>query len=72
MSAKLDIVPLAIGASEDHALCGGDEYELLFTGLVSTPGCIEIGIVVNGNPGEIRLRGIPITPCGHDHFGNRQ
>ena len=72
VGAKLEIVPLATGASERDALCGGDEYELLFTGQVSVPGCIEIGTVERGNPGEIRLRGVPIDPCGHDHFRNQQ
>ncbi len=70
VSAKLERVPLAAGASEKHALCGGDDYELLFTSPVPTSGAIEIGTVVKGTPGEIRLRGIPISPCGHDHFGN--
>jgi thiamine-monophosphate kinase len=71
VGAKLEIVPLAAGASEVHALCGGDEYELLFTGQVLAPGCIEIGTVNSGNPGEIQLRGVPIDPCGHDHFRNQ-
>jgi thiamine-monophosphate kinase len=71
VSAKLEIVPLAAGASEMQALCGGDEYELLFTSAAPTPGCIEIGIVDRGNPGEIRFRGVPIALCGHDHFSNQ-
>jgi thiamine-monophosphate kinase len=71
VSAKLEIVPLAVGATEIQALGGGDEYELLFTSSASTPGCIEIGVVDSENPGEIRLRGVPIAPRGHDHFSNR-
>jgi thiamine-monophosphate kinase len=70
VSAKLERVPLAAGASETDALCGGDDYELLFTSPVPTLRGIEIGTVVKGTPGEICLRGIPISPCGHDHFGN--
>jgi thiamine-monophosphate kinase len=71
VSAKLERIPLAAGASELHALCGGDEYELLFTSAVPVDECIEIGTIAAGPAGEIQLRGALIKPCGHDHFSNQ-
>jgi thiamine-monophosphate kinase len=68
-AAKLERVPLATGASEENALSGGDEYELLFTSS-SRPsaGCIDIGEIQVGPPGTITLRGKSLQIRGHDHF----
>jgi thiamine-monophosphate kinase len=44
----LEAVPVAAGATEEQALNGGDDYELLFTlpDGVDAPGCLRIGTVV--------------------------
>lgn len=68
VSAKLEEVPVVPGATEQQALSGGDEYELLFTSSAASTGCLAIGRIESGHPGEIRLRGVRIPPTGHDHF----
>jgi thiamine-monophosphate kinase len=67
VSADLSTVPVVQGATERHALTGGDEYELLYTSRASAPG-IEIGRIEKGVAGHIRLRGTPLHPEGYDHF----
>lgn len=48
VGVELDRVPTAEGATEEQALTGGDDYELLFTlpGGVEAPGCLRIGTIV--------------------------
>lgn len=68
VSAKLEQIPLAAGATIEHAFSGGDEYELLFTGPEPAPFGIRIGIIESGEIGSIRYRGVAVQPTGHDHF----
>jgi len=76
---RLDRVPVAPGASEEQALGGGEDYELVFTLPVGTEpvgfvregsrGPIEIG-ECTGRPGERLLRGEPVPDTGFEHaFG---
>ena len=72
LAADLQSIPVADGATLDHALHGGEDYELLFTlpaGRNSRhPGVRQIGTMVEGKPGTIRLGGKPLSPRGWDHF----
>jgi thiamine-monophosphate kinase len=67
VSANLNTIPLAPGATERDALSGGDEYELLYTTSSTSPG-IEIGRIEAGPAGQLSLRGLIIEPSGYDHF----
>lgn len=59
VGAALGTVPVAKGATEEQALHGGEDYELLYTGPAGLPG-IRIGdIILSGFPAEVR---------GWDHF----
>lgn len=75
VSAELTEVPIAAGATIDHALHGGDDYELLFTlpdGMKARhPGVTQIGTIVKGKAGVVRLWGKTVPPKGWDHFGPR-
>jgi thiamine-monophosphate kinase len=76
VSAEIDAPPLFHGASLEHALQGGEDYELLFTtrpnrripasfgGVALT----RIGQIRRGHAGEIKLHGQPLTIKGYDHF----
>jgi thiamine-monophosphate kinase len=68
VSARLEEVPLAQGATLEQALSGGDEYELLFTSAADSPVGILIGVIEDGEPGALWLRDSPLRPSGHDHF----
>lgn len=67
-------LPVAPGATLEHALSAGDDYELLFT----APGPIaarhrglaltRVGTIVRGAPGRIELFGQPHSPRGYDHL----
>ena len=48
VGVSLDVIPVADGATEEQALTGGDDYELLFTLAegVDAPGCLQIGTIV--------------------------
>lgn len=70
VSGKIIDIPLVSGATEEHALSGGDEYELLFTSSAESPDGIAIGRIEAGVPGRIWLRDTAITPVGHDHFSH--
>lgn len=72
---RLELVPVADGASEAQALGGGEDYELAFTlpvgkdpgGFVREP--VEVGVCTD-RPGERLLRGEPVEPTGFEHaFG---
>ncbi len=70
VSAELDWVPLANGATLENALHGGEDYELLFTGrnLESLPGALPVGRIVAGIVGQVSYRGKVLPALGHDHF----
>jgi thiamine-monophosphate kinase len=61
-------IPVAEGATLDHALHGGDDYELLFTAPVAPRGLasVRIGTMVEGS--GIRLDGSPVSIKGYVHF----
>ena len=63
-----DTIPVAEGATLDHALHGGDDYELLFTS-ASEPASLEafrIGTLVAET--GIRLDGAAVAIKGYQHF----
>jgi thiamine-monophosphate kinase len=61
-------IPIGEGASLDHALHGGDDYELLFTATSLPAGvtAVRIGTVTDGS--DISLDGSPIAIKGYQHF----
>lgn len=69
-------LPVAKGATEDHALNGGEDYELVFTAsakkkIPSRLGGVtvtRIGLITDGPCGEITRDGQPLKPAGFDHF----
>jgi thiamine-monophosphate kinase len=69
VAASIDDVPQFGSATLEHALHGGDDYELVFTAppSVRAPG-IRIGTIIDGPPGSLSLRGAPLPPRGYDHF----
>jgi thiamine-monophosphate kinase len=69
VAASIDDVPLFHGATLEHALHGGDDYELLFTVPPDgrAPG-IRIGTVIDGPSGSLWLLGESLPPRGYDHF----
>lgn len=68
LAATLHRIPVAPGASLEHALHGGEDYELLYTGR-DLPG-IPIGEMTTGPSGEVTYDGLPVKRMGWDHFGN--
>lgn len=72
VAAQLDRVPIAKGSSEERALHGGEDYELLFTlpaNKVAPKGTQRIGVIVKGKSGTVFYKGAPLEPRGYDHFG---
>jgi thiamine-monophosphate kinase len=68
VSARLEHVPVAAGATLEQALHGGEDYELLYTGPAGLPG-IVVGRVVGLDPAAlITFRDDPLVPAGYDHF----
>jgi thiamine-monophosphate kinase len=61
LAAHINDVPVAPGATREHALHGGDDYELLYTGLPGLDG-IDIGYMLHGPPR------VNVEPRGWDHF----
>lgn len=65
-------LPIAKGATLEHALHGGEDYELLFTApprkRISPELGIPVGVITAGDPGSVLYKGEPITPAGFDHF----
>ncbi len=76
VSAEISAPPRFKGASLDHALHGGEDYELLFTVRPGTrvPQAFEglaltcIGRMTAGAAGEVRLDGEKLKAAGWDHF----
>lgn len=74
LSALLDDVPVAPGATLEQALSGGEDYELLFALPPSQrpPAyAIRIGSLADGKPGALRLHGRRLRPQGWDPFKRR-
>lgn len=74
VGAELEGVPVAVGATLEQALHGGEDYELLFTAAGAVPGRIggvevtRIGGVVEGN--EVQFRGKVLRAGGWEHFAS--
>ncbi|MGH9557969.1 MAG: thiamine-phosphate kinase [Bryobacteraceae bacterium] len=71
VSAEIERVPVAPGATLERALHGGEDYELLFTlpeGAKPPRGTMRIGKIVRGKPGEVKFNGRPLASAGYDHF----
>jgi thiamine-monophosphate kinase len=71
VAAEIDRVPLFRGASEERALHGGEDYELLFTlGESAAPprGVTRIGQIVRGVAGQVHFQGRLLEARGYDHF----
>lgn len=74
VSARIDEVPIASGATLEHALRGGEDYELLFALPPSKrppKGCIRIGSLTQGKPGTVSFRGKRLRAQGWDPFSSR-
>jgi thiamine-monophosphate kinase len=70
-AAEIDRVPVLRGSTEERALHGGEDYELLFTlpEKAEPPrGVIRIGRMVRGAAGQIHFQGRLLEPRGYDHF----
>jgi thiamine-monophosphate kinase len=70
-AGEITDIPIARGATLQHALHGGEDYELLFT----VPKKIDlpketnvIGHIVKGPAGLVNYHGQPLPPQGWDHF----
>jgi len=63
-------IPIVTGATLQHALTGGDDYELLFTSHAEIPdlavGVSRIGRVSEGH--GVWLDGSPVEAAGYQHF----
>lgn len=73
LSASLDEIPVAPGASMEQALGGGEDYELLFSlppGKRPPRSAIRIGSLSGGKPGKIRQHGRPLSVRGWDPFAH--
>jgi thiamine-monophosphate kinase len=76
LSAEIGEPPRFPGATLEHALHGGEDYELLFTLGRHARAPVEfegvpltrIGTMRKGRPGEIQLAGRRLAPLGYDHF----
>jgi thiamine-monophosphate kinase len=70
VSAVLDgVLPSAPGATLEHALFGGEDYELLATlppRRKLPRGFTRIGEIVEGKPGRVTFAGAPLPPKGWD------
>ena len=75
VAAEIVPPPVFRGATLAQALHGGEDYELLFTTAPRTrvPAdfeglpLTEVGAIVAGPPGRIRLDGKPLSALGYDH-----
>lgn len=70
-------VPVADGANDEDALCGGDDYELLFCApdpevVLSrfADAGLQAPVAVGrctAQAGEVRLKGVELRRCGYEH-----
>jgi len=70
-AAELTDIPIARGATLQHALHGGEDYELLFTlpkSIQLPPKTYIIGHITKGQKGQVNYHGQPLKPEGWDHF----
>ncbi|MBI5280184.1 MAG: thiamine-monophosphate kinase [Candidatus Solibacter usitatus] len=74
LAAELDgPLPVAPGATLDHALFGGEDYELLCTlppGIRPPNSLVRIGRALPGRPGQVRFAGRLLKPRGWDPLQN--
>jgi len=76
VAAEIDEPPVFPCATQEQALHGGEDYELLFTVRPGTrvPSRFEnlqltrIGTITRGPAGRVLLDGRPLAPLGYDHF----
>ena len=71
VAAQIEHVPVYRGATQERALHGGEDYELLFTmpaGRKPPHGAIAVGRIVPGRTGRIMFEGKPLPPRGYVHF----
>ncbi len=76
LEAAIGPPPRFPGATLEHALHGGEDYELLFTvrPRIAVPPTFaglpltRIGVMRRGQPGAVCLSGQPLPPLGYDHF----
>jgi thiamine-monophosphate kinase len=77
VSAEIAPPPRFPGATLEHALHGGEDYELLFTARGPIPPAFEgiplsrIGTIRKGTPGAVSLDGHPLPALGYDHLKQR-
>jgi thiamine-monophosphate kinase len=70
VAAEIERVPVKRGSTEERALHGGEDYELLFTmreGTKAPRGVTKIGRMVRG-AGQIHFQGRLLGTRGYDHF----
>jgi thiamine-monophosphate kinase len=76
VAAVIDQVPVQRGSTLELALHGGEDYELLFTlpaKMKPPAGVTNIGLILEGPPGEVYFQGAPLTPAGYQHsWGTRK
>jgi thiamine-monophosphate kinase len=76
LEAAIDAPPRFAGATEQQALDGGEDYELLFTApaAAKVPRSFRgvmltrIGVMQRGKAGAVYLSGKRLAPRGYDHF----
>ena len=74
VSADVETLPIARGATLEQALHGGEDYELLFTTARRMPlqvagvAITRIGTIAEGTSGDLRFKGGFLQPQGFDHF----
>jgi thiamine-monophosphate kinase len=76
LRAEIAMPPVFGGATREHALHGGEDYELLFTARPRTRvppafagvALTRIGTMRRGTAGAVTLDGEPLPPLGYDHL----
>jgi thiamine-monophosphate kinase len=71
VSAELDAIPIARGATLHEAFHRGEDYELLFTlpeSAKAPRNAHRIGRIARGHVGRVTYNGERVPPNGHDHF----